>query len=144
MGAHIAERDRRRSTLTPGITVVIVPAKREDVMRMRPTVYRGLLLSLFLALGIALGAPSAAWAQAGPWTTVASAGTADAASLKILTLDGPFAFNSNTGSVATIRYNVVALDNVSGGLPANQDTGFMVVRYRDDGLAAVVRLELIE
>lgn len=87
-------------------------------MRLRPTDYLGLLLSLFLALGIALGAPSAAWAQSKPWTTVGSAGTVDEGSANIVTLDGPNALLTGfrrfgrRGSFGTIRYNIVAVDGV--------------------------------
>src|SRR3989442_677377 len=83
--------------------------------RIRQTNYLGLLLSLFLALGIALGAPSAAWAQCGvigppmPWTTIASAGTADEASLNNVILEGSFATLRAQGT-ATIRYNIVVVD----------------------------------
>ena len=96
-------------------------------MRLRATDYLGLLLSQFLALGIALGAPSAAWAQGPqPWTTVGSAGTVDESSTSIVTLDGPNALLTGfRRGGATIRYNIVAVDGLFG-----QPAIDMLVRYR--------------
>jgi hypothetical protein len=80
-------------------------------------------LGLVLALGIALGAPSAAWAQQ-QWTTVGSAGTVDESSQVIVT--GPNASLAG-GTVAVIRYNVVAVDGLFG---SECGVNFMLVRYR--------------
>jgi hypothetical protein len=93
-------------------------------MRLRTTDYLGSRLSKLLVLAIALGAPSAARAQAfQPWTTVGSAGTVDESSTSLVTLDGPNALVKK-GS-ATVRYNVVAVD----GLFSSHAIG-MRVRYR--------------
>ncbi|ESQ12449.1 MAG: hypothetical protein N838_11405 [Thiohalocapsa sp. PB-PSB1] len=101
---------------------------------MRKTTY---LEVTFALLGFLICAGPAA---AAPWTTVGSAGTIDEADLNLVTMNHGVAYlggGAPVGSVANIRYNVVAVDDLQvGGAP------WMQVRFKDNGAGAQVVLRL--
>jgi hypothetical protein len=97
------------------------------------TVIKGMCFSVLL---LTLSAA----AQSKPWTTVASAGTIDDADIaKIKFVNGEASLDPAlpAGTTATIRYNVVAVDNL-----LLLGTPQMTVRYQDNGVGAQVIVRL--
>jgi hypothetical protein len=96
----------------------------------------GLLSRALLVAALAASPAAPAFADAVPgmdWTSVGSAGTVDEADLNAVFLDGARASHIGAaGRTVRIRYNVVAVDGLSGvGIT-------MRVRYNDNGPARVL------
>jgi hypothetical protein len=92
----------------------------------------GLVCQALLVAALAAGPGAPAFADAVPgmyWTSVGSAGTVDEADVAVVLLDGAAASHAAAfGRIVRIRYNVVAVDGLSGAvmivLAANfTDTG---------------------
>ncbi|HOI94204.1 MAG TPA: hypothetical protein PK250_05800 [Syntrophobacter fumaroxidans] len=102
--------------------------------------HRSLRAAFGAVLALILLSPAAAFCDDQVWTTVASAGTVDERDLGRVSFNGPLAtVKSAAPSSVVIRYNVVALDDLSD----DDDCLRMSVRFRDNGAASrvVVRLK---
>jgi hypothetical protein len=98
-----------------------------------------LALGALLVVAVLVAAPVTALAQ-GPWTSVGSAGTVDEADTGIVVFNQGIAAISTAAAVGAsldIRYNVVAVDGVSGG-----DGLALTARFRDAGVSERVILRL--
>lgn len=96
------------------------------------------IVAMAAALVAAFANPAAA--QLHPWTTVGSAGVvdeADTAIVEFLLGEARVPAAAPANSVLNLRYNIVSLEGFAG--PGQY---VMVVRFRDNGAAARVRLDL--
>lgn len=113
-------------------------------MRIRNASHRRSLSFMLILTMMVVGSPFSASADDSDtqkmWTTVASAGTMDAASLSKAALFGPYvAIQDSAAPTATvkIRYNIVAVDGLFYG-----NTTLLVAGYRDNGSGARIVLRL--
>lgn len=108
-------------------------------MRTRTRTSRPTALVAIAALLVAAFAHTAA-AQVHPWTTVGSTGVVDEADTAIVEFilgEARVPAAAPANSVLNLRYNVVSLDGFAG--PGQY---LLQVRYRDNGAAARVQLDL--
>src|SRR5688572_6439060 len=130
---RLAGPGHRRSLLLSGVTAVAFPIHRSQTRHPWRQTMKTALLQVLLSIALILGSVSVAAAQ---WTTVGSAGTVDEADVAEFETAGSQVRILDTAALpasVVIRYNVVAVNGVSGGNRVG-----MGARYRDNGNGARV------